>query len=156
MGVGRALGFGVAYDLTAVVILLLLPIVPVSLAFLLALLLLRWVPPSRERTITTVLGGLLGVIVYIGSQMLFHRLGPNGTADYLRGLLTGTSGAWWSNLPTTWPGWALAEVGLGHPGAAMTYLAATLVLSLLLGGLAVLFSARLFATRWVSYQEVGR
>jgi ABC-2 type transport system permease protein len=155
IGVGRALGLGVAYDLTAVVILLLLPIVPVSLAFLLAVLLMRWVPPSQARTITTVLGGLLGVIVYIGSQMLFRRSGSDGAADHLRGLLSDTNGAWWSNLPTTWPGRALAEVGLGHLGAAMPYLAATFVLSLLLAGLAVLLSARLFATGWVTYQEVG-
>ncbi len=156
VGVGRALGLGLAYDLTAVVILLLLPIVPVSSAFMLAVLLLRWVPPARARTITTVFGGLLGLIIYIGIQMLFRRPGQNGSDDQLRALLTDTSGTWWSSLPTTWPGRALAEVGLGHLGSGLTYLAATLLLALLLAGVTVLLSARLFATGWATYQEVGR
>lgn len=155
VGVGRALGLGLAYDLTAVAILLLLPIVPVSLAFLLAVLLLRWVPPARARTITTVFGGLVGLIIYLGIQLLFQQPGRNGTADF-RALLSGTNDAWWSNLPTTWPGRALAAVGQGDLGSGLTYLAATLLLALLLAGVAVLLSSRLFATGWATYQEVGR
>lgn len=155
VGVGRALGLGLAYDLTAVVILLILPIIPISLAFLVAVLVLRWVPPAQGRTITTVFGGVLGLGAYIGSQLFFGRQGQDGTADF-RALLSGTNGAWWSSLPTTWPGHALAEVGLGHLGSGLTYLVATLLLALLLAGVTVLISSRLFATGWATYQEVGR
>lgn len=155
VGVGRALGLGLAYDLTAVAILVLLPIIPVSLAFLIAVLVLRWVPPAWARTITTVFGGVLGLGAYIGSQLFFGRQGQNRTADF-RELLSGTNDAWWSSLPTTWPGRALAEVGLGHLGLGLTYLVATLLLALLLAGVTVLLSSRLFATGWATYQEVGR
>ena len=42
-----------------------------------------------------------------------------GQSSDLRTLFTQSAGAWWQNLPTTWPGRAVAAAGQGDPGTAM-------------------------------------
>ncbi len=153
--IGRALGLGLGYDLTAVVALVLLAAPPLAVAVLLTVAVLRWVPPARARTITAVLGALFGIAVYLGSRLLSRNAAGSSLAA-LQASLHESNGAWWSSLPTTWPGRALAAAGLGQAGTALAYLAASAVLAALLLGLAVALSAHLFATGWATYQEVGR
>ena len=153
--IGRALGLGLGYDLAAVVALVLLPAAPLALAVLLTVAVLRWVPPARARTITAVLGALFGIAIYLGSRLLSGNAARSSLSS-LQAALHGSNRAWWSTLPTTWPGRALAAAGLGQAGTALAYLAATAVLAALLLGLAIALAAHLFATGWATYQEVGR
>jgi len=137
------------------VALLLLPLAPLSAALLLTVSVLRWAPPARARGITSVLGALIAIGAYLVSRSLGTSGGATRSAD-LRDLVAATPHAWWSTLPSTWPGRALAAAGLGDAASAWGYLAATAVLALALAVLAVLLAAHLFATGWATYHEVGR
>ena len=154
LGIGRVAGLSGAFDLWGVVVLLLLPVGPLALAMLLTVAVLRWVPPARARAVTAVLGAVVSGGVYIGSQLLATGSGLH--AGRLPFLLAGGRSTWWSTLPLSWPGRILAAVAVGDAGAAAVYLVATSLLVALLTALAVTLSARLFATGWATYQEVGR
>jgi len=154
LGIGRVAGLSGVFDLWGVVVLLLLPVGPLALAMLLTVAVLRWVPPARARAVTAVLGAVVSGGVYIGSQLLATGSGLH--AGHLPSLLAGGRSAWWSTLPLSWPGRILAAVATGDVGAAAVYLVATSLLVALLTAFAVTLSARLFATGWATYQEVGR
>lgn len=154
IGVGQALGEGLGYDLVTFLTLLLLPIGPLAVAMLLTVLVLRWVPPARARNVTAVLGALIGISFYIGSQILGMRGGRS--LGGLQVTIAQSAHAWWSSLPTTWLGQALAAAGQGDVATTVTYLLAAAALAFVLAGLAIVLSAHLFATGWASYQEIGR
>lgn len=148
LGAGHVLHLGVLYDVTLLLFVLLLPVAPVSLAMLLLLPLLRFLPPARARTFATVVGMLVGAGIFIGSQLL---AGP--------GRRTAGSVSFPSlppALPSTWPGRMVGAVAAGQAGTALLYLAATLVLAAVLFALAVMLSARVLATGSATYHEVGR
>lgn len=153
--VGRALNLGLGYDLGALLVLLLLPAAPLGLAMLIIVGVLRWVPPARARNLAAILGALLSIAAYLGSQIIARNSASRGTGA-LQQILAQTPHDWWSSLPLSWLGQWLAEIGQGHAGTALPYLVATLALDLVLAGLAIMLSARLFTTGWATYQEVGR
>lgn len=148
LGAGHVLHLGIPYDVTVVAFVLLLPLAPVSLAMLLLLPLLRFLPPVRARTVATVLGMLVGAGLFIGSQLLAGP-GRRTTASVSFPLLP-------AFLPSTWPGRMVAAVAAGQQGPALFYLAATVVLAAMLFSLAVVVSARVLATGSATYHEVGR
>lgn len=155
IGIGSAAGVGVLYYPAALLVLLLLPALPVALALLLTVAVLRWAPPARARAITAVLGALLSGGIYVGTQLLANRSAyqqPDGPPR----LLTGVGGGPWSLLPVAWPGRALGLLIAGDGGAAAAYLGAAVLCGGLLAVLAVVLSARLFASGWATYQDVGR
>ena len=152
LAIGQAVELGPGYDALAIVILLLLPVAPVSLVTLIAVGVLHWIPPARARTVTAALSLLFGLTGYLGSQLAFR----GRRAEGLRYLLTAQSNAWWSTLPPTWPGHVLAAAAAGDLAATLAYLVATLLFCGLVVGLAIVLSAHLFATGWATYQEVGR
>jgi ABC-2 type transport system permease protein len=143
IGLGHSLRLGPLYDLTALLMVLLVPITPVSLAMLVVIGVLRWIPPARARTLATVLGFLLGAVMVIGTQLLLSSEGQR------RPDLPGI-------LPSTWPGHALAAVGLGDVRTAIVYLLATMLLAAALFGLAIRVAGRFFATGWATYQEMAQ
>lgn len=146
---GRSLHLGPVYALATVLALLLLPVLPVSLAMLITLAILRWLPPARARTMTTVMGWVSGAAFYIGSQLLAGRAAGSQVSA------TSISEGWWSVLPPAWPGRALAATALGQPGTAMAYFLGTALLGALLTWLTIELAGRLFATGWATYGEVG-
>ena len=155
IGIGHAAGVGAAYYVAAALALLLLPVVPVALALLLTVAVLRWIPPARARAVTAILGALLSGGLYIGTQLLAN---PR-TYEYMSGpprLFTDAARGPWGLLPTAWTGRALGLLIAGDTGAGGAYLVAAVVTALVLAALAVTFSSRLFATGWATYQEVGR
>lgn len=155
LAIGGGLNLGPAYYAAAVIVLLLLPLAPLTLAITLLVAVLRWIPPARARTITAVFGAMLGIAYYLGIELLSGRSGSSRSAT-LQISLTHSSHAWWQSLPTSWPGEGLAAAGLGQAGTALTYLVVTAALGLLLATLAISVSAHLFETGWATYQEVGR
>ncbi|MDQ2743847.1 MAG: hypothetical protein M3Z66_16340 [Chloroflexota bacterium] len=146
--VGRVFHLGLLFDLLAVALIVIGPIIPVSLALLLLLPVLRFLPPSRARTIGAALGMVSGAGIYIGSQLLVSRpLSAGGS------IIPPTVPA---ALPSTWPGHALAAVTTGDVSGAFLFSILTLLLAGGLFSLAVILSARLLATGSATYHEVMR
>lgn len=148
LGAGHVLHLGILYDGTVVLFVLLLPVLPVSLATLFLLPVLRFLPPARARTVATALGMILGAGIFIVSQLLVSpRRHPAALLSFPS--LPAT-------LPSTWAGRMLAAAANGDAGAALVYLAATVGLAAAVFALAVMLSARLLATGSATYHEVGR
>ncbi|MGI8554223.1 MAG: putative ABC transporter permease subunit [Dehalococcoidia bacterium] len=154
--IGSTLSLGLGYYLSAVPILVLLPVVPLSLAAVITALVLPWIPPARARTVTALLGALLGIGIYLSFQLLNGGSSGSTRTAALQSSLAHTSGSWWSNQPAAWPGAALAAAGLGQTGTALSYFVPMAILAAFLAVLAVILSAHLFASGWATYQEVGR
>lgn len=116
-GYGMASGLGAGYLVALPVVLLLLPMMPVSLSVLLTMVLVRVVPARRLRELMAALGGLLGVAIYIGTQVLsrsFDQVEAAQTMQRLRVL----NQAW---LPTAWPARLLLGLGTGDLAAVARY-----------------------------------
>jgi len=155
IAIGRAAGVDTPYYPLALFALLALPVLPVALSMLLTVAVLRLFPPARARAVTAVLGALLSGGVYVGSQLLINPSTYARVAGPSR-LLTWAARGPWDLLPTAWPGHALGLCVGGNIGAAVAYLAAAALPTAAMAVLAVTLSARLFATGWATYHEVGR
>lgn len=141
--VGAALNVSPLYYLAVVVTILLLPVAPVSLGAVVLMGLLRWLPPHRARTISAMVGTLLGLVFFVGSQLA--RTSGSRTLP--------SPPAW---LPSTWPARFVVDTGLGDGGAALRDGLLSLALAAGLFVLATGVAARVLATGSASYRDVGR
>lgn len=146
IGYGQAIGYGWGFFLAAVLVLLLLPLLPVSVGTLLTMLLVRVIPAKRLRDVLAVLSGVFGLVFYIGSQLL-TREGPRfATPDTAEQLLR-LDVPW---LPTAWGARALIAAGTGNLSALLLYGGLYLLATLGLFGVCVVLSERLYYSGWVS------
>jgi ABC-2 type transport system permease protein len=129
-GYGQALGYGIGFYVVLLLVLLLLPLLPVSIGTLLTMLLVRFIPAKRLRDVLTIVGGLFGLLIYFGSQLLNRVATDIATPQTAEQLLRFDVPA----LPTSWGARALIAAGTGD-----------LPTLLLFGGLYGLATAGLFA-----------
>lgn len=141
-------GLPLGYDVAVVVTILLLPLAPTSLAVLVLLPLLRWLPPARARTITTIIGTLVGLLFLFGTRALGARTGLSRSGVGLSALPD------W--VPTTWPGHFIAAAGLGDTPDCIRYGLLMAFVAALLFFLATTAAAQVLATGSGSYNAVPR
>lgn len=141
VGVGVNLPIGFYPAVLAAI--LLLPLAPASLAVCMLILVIRWVPPARARTISTAVATGVSIAFFLGSRALYvnTRLGAPSLP---------------SGLPSDWPSQLVSASGRGNLASALAYGVLTVVLALLFFGFATVVAARTFATGSGSYQEVSR
>src|SRR5690606_34268248 len=75
---------------SALIVFLLTPVVPLALASLLVVVLMRFVSVSRKRDLFTIVGGLLGLALAIGFQY-FAQSQVNMSEDALMHFITGNA-----------------------------------------------------------------
>lgn len=152
IGYGQALGYGPAFVIAVVVVLLLLPLLPVSIGTFLTMLLVRIIPPRRLRDTMALLSGLFGLLFYVGTQLLTREstrsfATPETAAQILR-----LDVPW---LPTSWGARTLIAAGVGDwPGVALfgaLYALATLGLF----GLCLVVAERWYSSGWMSLAGTG-
>ncbi len=140
VGYGRALGYGVGFFVTLILVLLLLPMLPLSLGTFLTMLLVRVIPARRLRDVLTVIGGLFGLVVYIGSQSLGRAarniVTPTMAEQLLRFDLP--------MLPTSWGGRFLIAAGRGEIATMAFYGALYLLATLGLFVVCIVLAERLY------------
>lgn len=144
LGYGIALGYGWGYFVTLPLVLFALPLLPMSFGVLLTMTLARIIPPRRLRELMAVLGGLLGLGVYIGSQLL-SRSRSFETAQTTERLLRLDIAA----LPTAWASRLLLAAGRGDAGEALRYGIPYAVVTVGLFGLTLLLTERLYYSGWI-------
>ncbi len=145
-GYGLALNYGPGYVVALPLVLLLLPLLPMSLGVLLTMALVRIMPPRRINELMAVLGGLLGVFVYVGTQLLGRStryLAPAETAGRLLRLDIPL-------LPTTWASRLLYASGTGDLTGTLRYGVPYLLATLGLFGLTLAFTERLYYHGWAN------
>jgi hypothetical protein len=125
------------------VVVLAVPVPAAALAMLLAILVLRWLPPAMARGGSAVVGTIVAAILYTAAQTF-----GDVTVRFP-----------WGNVnvvPAVWPGHALIAAADGHTGTSLLYLAAFVLLALGLAALAIDRASYLLASGWTVYGEVGR
>lgn len=145
VGFGRAVGYGWGYDLALPPILILLPLLPMSLGMLVTIALVRVLPPQRLRELMTVLGGLIGVAIYGGTQVLSGR-GREIDTTTLANLLR-LEQSW---LPTSWAASALSAAGTGDLPDLARFGLPFLALTLGVFGLALTLAERVYYAGWAA------
>lgn len=145
-GYGQVLGYGAGFYLALIVVLALLPLLPVSIGTLLTMVLVRIIPARRLRDMLTVLGGLFGLLVYIGSQTLTRNVrnvaNPETAEQLLRFDLP------W--LPTSWGARALIAAGTGDGATVLLFGSLYTLATLGLFALCVVLAERLYYSGWAS------
>jgi ABC-2 type transport system permease protein len=144
VGYGVALRYGWTYFGTLPLVLLLLPLLPMSVGVLLTMALARVVPPRRLRELLAVLGGLFGFAVYLGSQMLTRQrsFATSATTERLLALDVAV-------LPTSWASQVLGAAGRGDAGIVLRYGVPYALVTLGLFGLTVFLTERLYYAGWI-------
>lgn len=144
VGYGQAREFGPAFYVALVPVLALFPLLPAGLAALLVMAVVRVIPARRAREIVGVLGGLFGVIWYIGSQFsrtLLPQVATVGTFDTLRRFDNPL-------LPSAWAGRALLAAGTGQWGELLLYGGLFVAVSLGFFAGCLVLSERLYYAGW--------
>ena len=151
IGYGQGMGYGLLYQLCAVLTLLLIPLLPAGIGALLVMAVVRVLPPRRAREILSVLGGLLGVSFYLLTQ-LSPQIAPRvDGADSLGALLAADLPL----LPSAWAGRALVAAGEGDTLSLLSYGGLFLVSSVGMFVICLLLSERLYYAGWSNLAAEG-
>jgi ABC-2 type transport system permease protein len=147
IGYGQALGYGAGFYVALLVVLALLPLLPISIGTLLTMVLVRIIPARRLRDVLTVLGGLFGLLVYIGSQSINRRaVNAVANAETAEQLLR-LDVPW---LPTAWGARAMIAAGAGDSATLLLFGGLYAAASLGLFAVCVALAERLYYSGWAS------
>lgn len=133
---------------------------PVSIAFLIAIVVVRMIPAHRAKDVVAVFLGMVSFGLWIGLQMVrasqFNIDSPDfqpGRINQLRSLMTD---AIVTHLPSTWTSDVLVQVAAHHDYVLITRFIPLVCLTAVIWILSVLLARRLFANGVVeSSQEVN-
>jgi ABC-2 type transport system permease protein len=151
LGFGQGLGWDAAFFVTAVVVLLMLPLLPTGVGALLVMAVVRVIPARRAREIVGVIGGMVGISWYIFSQFsnqLAPRVANARMLDYLRRFDNPL-------LPSAWAGRALTAAGAGDWSKLAFYGGLFAVLSIGSFALCVALAERLYYAGWSNISTQG-
>lgn len=151
LGYGQGMGYGLLYQLCAVVTLLLMPLLPAGIGALLVMAVVRVMPARRAREIVSVLGGLIGISFYLLSQ-LSGRIAPVvANPDSLATLLAVDQPL----LPSAWAGRALVAAGKGEALPLLFYGGLFLLSSVAVFASCLVLAERLYYAGWSNLATQG-
>jgi ABC-2 type transport system permease protein len=153
---GMGLGYGPAYYLGALLVVLAAPLLPVGLAAVLVMLVARVAPVRRVREMLGVMGALFGLscaVIGNTSRYWAATLIPNTTnaetaLENVKGILN-------IPVPPLIAGRALGALGTGNWGGAIVPFGAYLVLTVGIFALSVWVANSLYAAGWLRMQSSG-
>ncbi len=153
---GAGTGQGLLYWIKSIVLILAAPALPLTVAALFIMVLMRFVNFRRYKDLLAIIGGLAAFVLAIGISVFAQNLPKNGDPDLLKNLLASQSGL--IDLigsrfpPSVWATRGLADSGLAGWGYFLLFIAVCAVL------LALLFwlSNRFFYQSLLAGQEVTR
>jgi ABC-2 type transport system permease protein len=153
LGYGQGMGYGPLYQLSALLALLLIPLLPAGIAALLVMAVVRVLPARRAREIVSILGGLVGVSFYIVTQ-LASQIGPRVVNPGNVSVLLATD---LPLLPSAWAGRALVAAGEGQMLPFLAYGGLFLAMSVLVFAVCLVVAERLYYAGWSNLAgESGR
>lgn len=143
-GFGMGLGYGPAYFLMLIVVLLLFPLLPTGLAAMLVLIVIRFMPARRAREIVSVIGGLFGAAWYLVSQFsrqIAANVSEVQALDSLRRINNPL-------LPSAWAGKALIAAGEGQWAQLLAYGGLFSIGSIVVFASCLILSEKLYYIGW--------
>ncbi len=151
LGYGHGLGYGLLYGVSAVVILLFLPLLPAGLGTLLLMAVVRVLPARRARELVSILSGLVGIGFYLTSQFSAELAPVLTSPQSLQALLVTDIPL----LPSVWVGRVLVAAGQGDL-LSLGFFGALFTTSSLLTFIAcMLVAERLYYNGWSNMATQG-
>lgn len=153
-GVGT--GQGVVYWIKALVLLLITPALPLAVAAIFIMILMRFINFGRHKDLLTIIGGLSAFVLAMGLNVFIQSVPKTNTQDFLNNILQQKSGL--IELigsrfpPSIWATRGLSEQTLAGAGYFLLFIAVCILLFLLLLWLANM----VFYQSLLSGQEVSR
>ncbi len=153
-GVGT--GQGLFYWLKSLVLMLAVPVMPLTAAAIMVMLLMRFINLRRYKDLFAVIGGFAAFAIGIAFSLFVQNVPKNGDPEFIRNLLASQSGL--IELigsrfpPIIWAAKGLSEGGLLGTGYFLLFLAACTLLFLML----LWLSNRVFYKALLAGQEVSR
>jgi ABC-2 type transport system permease protein len=144
LGYGQGMDYGLFYIFTALLFLLLLPLLPAGLGALLVMIVVRIIPARRARDIVSILGGLLGVGFYVITQFVPEVAPRVADVRNLETLLQLNLPL----LPSAWAGRALTAAGERDLPTLLVYGGLFTLISLMTFVGCLLVAARLYYIGW--------
>ncbi len=151
LGYGQGMDYGLFYIFTALLFLLLLPLLPAGLGALLVMIVVRIIPARRARDIVSILGGLLGVGFYVITQFVPEVAPRVANVQNLETLLQLNLPL----LPSAWAGRALTAAGERDLPTLLVYGGLFTLLSLVTFIGCLLLAARLYYIGWSNMAVQG-
>lgn len=151
-GIGTAQGF--LYWIKSLLLILAVPVLPLTVAALLMMLLMRVVNLRRYKDFLAIVGGIAILILSMGFSMFMQRM-PNN-ADDIQNFITGQTGL--ADMmgerfpPLLWAARSLTEAGLEGIGYLLLFLLVCILLFVLL----MILSNKVFYKALLAGQEVSR
>jgi ABC-2 type transport system permease protein len=153
---GIGLGYGPAYYLGVMVIVLAAPLLPVGLAALLVMLVARVAPVRRVREMLGVMGALFGIsCAVIGNTSRYWATSLIPTSTNAQAVFDNIKGIVNIPVPPLLAGRALGALGTGDWGGAILPFGTFLAFTLGFFVLCVWAANSLYATGWLRMQSSG-
>lgn len=152
---GIGMGEGALYWIKAVLILLTAPVIPLALAAVVIVIMMRFVNFRRHKDLFAIIGGLLSLAFGVGISMVSQYIPEDGNQEFIRNMLasqTGMIDAIGRRFPPgVWATMGLANHDLTGFGYLLLYLAAAALLFVFLLWLA----NKMFFKTLLAGQESG-
>ncbi len=159
-GVGVGANMGFLFYPTALLAALFLPMLPASIAAVLTMVMVRYLPAWRLREMLAVAGSVLWLGYYTLQSVLWKSLGkslwPMLTAWLMGNEALGFFATSPGPVPANWAAWATIAAGLGRPDRAAVPFLGFVALSLAAFTAVVLAAERLYLSGWASVGVVQR
>ncbi len=151
---GAGTGQGIMYWIKSLLLMLIVPIMPLTAAALFVMLLMRFVNLRRYKDALTIAGGIIGVVLALGLSMYMQKLPDNveDMQDYFigqRGLADMLGDRF---PPIRWATMSLTEGGTAGIGHLLLFISVCALFFLLL----MVVSNRVFYRSLLAGQEVSR
>lgn len=151
---GTGTAQGILYWVKSILLILAVPVLPLTVAALLMMLLMRVVNLRRHKDVLAIVGGIAILVLSIGFSMFMQRIPEN--ADDIQNFFTGQTGL--ADMigerfpPLLWASRSLAERGLEGIGYLVLFLLLCAILFLLL----MILSNKVFYKALLAGHEVSR
>lgn len=147
---------GILYWLKGLVLVLMAPILPMVIAAIFVILLMRFVNIRKSKDLMVVIGSLLGLFIGVGVNFLTQNIPEGNEQEFIQNLIESNTGLL-ESIGNKFPPSIWATLGLSQPGwQGWGYFLLFVGLSLALVAVLLWLGNRFFYRGYLSGQEVQR
>lgn len=147
---------GIFYWLKGLVLVLMAPILPLVIASIFVVLLMRFVNIRKSKDLMVVIGSLFGLFVGVGINFLTQNIPEGNEEEFMKNLIESNTGLI-ESIGNKFPPSIWATLGLSNPGwQGWGYFLLFIGFSLLLVAVLLWLGNRFFYRSYLSGQEVKR
>lgn len=153
---GVGMGQGILYWIKAILVMLTVPVIPLAIAAVVIVVVMRFVNFRRHKDMFAIIGGLLSLALGIGISMVSQYIPENGNQDFIQNMLSSQSGLI-DMIGRRFPPSIWATMSLGnHDLMGLGYLLLFLVTSALLFLFLLWLANRMFYKTLLAGQESSK